>query len=54
MYSVYIIESGNSRLVLESDKALQYVYDYALDHYLLYGIHGYIVCNINNVIVKRF
>ena len=54
MYSVYVVESGNSRLVLESNKALQYVYDYALDHYLLYGVHGHIVCNIDNTIVKRF
>lgn len=53
MYSVFVIEQGVSRLVLEPGKALRYVYDYALDHYLLYGIHGYMVCNINNTIVKR-
>lgn len=54
MYSVYIIKSGNGHLVLTSDQTLQYIYDYALDHYLLYGVHGYIICNIDHKIVKRF
>lgn len=54
MYTIYILKSGIYNPVLTSSKKLAYVYDFALDHYLLYGVRGYIKNNIKNKIVRRF
>lgn len=54
MYSVYVVKSGVYRLVLTSSKPIRYVYDYVLEHYLLYGFHGYIKNNIEDKIEIRF
>lgn len=54
MYVIYLFNQGFYHPVHSSSKKLKNVYDFALDHYLLYGRHGYIKNEYKNKIVRRF
>lgn len=54
MYVVYVFDRGYYNVVHSSNKRLKDVYDFVLDHYLLYGRHGYIKNEYKNKIVRRF
>lgn len=54
MYVVYVFDRGYYNVVHFSNKRLKDVYDFVLDHYLLYGRHGYIKNEYKNKIVRRF